>query len=141
MLSTRDPSSNRAAPAMSTELAHIIDAAFEDRANVNASTRGAVRDGVDDGAAPPRLRQGAGRREDRRRMARQSMAEEGRAAVVPPQRHGDRSRAVPAAASWWDKVPSKFDGWNEDEFRAAGFRAVPNCVVRRSRLSSRPAWC
>ena len=38
----------------------------------------------------------------------------------------------PGGARWWDKVPSKFDGWGEKEFRAAGFRAVPNCVVRRS---------
>jgi 2,3,4,5-tetrahydropyridine-2-carboxylate N-succinyltransferase len=36
------------------------------------------------------------------------------------------------ASSWWDKVPSKFKDWGEEEFRAAGFRAVPNCVVRRS---------
>jgi len=35
-------------------------------------------------------------------------------------------------ANWWDKVPSKFDGWGENRFRAAGFRAVPGCVVRRS---------
>jgi len=34
--------------------------------------------------------------------------------------------------SWWDKVPSKFAGWGEAEFRQAGFRAVPNCIVRRS---------
>jgi len=33
---------------------------------------------------------------------------------------------------WFDKVPSKFAGWDEAEFRAAGFRAVPNCTVRRS---------
>ena len=38
----------------------------------------------------------------------------------------------PQRTSWWDKVPSKFAGWGEDEFAAAGFRAVPNCVVRRS---------
>ncbi len=36
------------------------------------------------------------------------------------------------ATSWWDKIPSKFAGWGEGEFRAAGFRAVPSCVVRRS---------
>ena len=36
------------------------------------------------------------------------------------------------ATSWWDKIPSKFAGWGEDKFRAAGFRAVPSCVVRRS---------
>ncbi len=38
----------------------------------------------------------------------------------------------PGSAQWWDKVPSKFDGWGMDEFAHAGFRAVPNCVVRRS---------
>ena len=34
-------------------------------------------------------------------------------------------------AHWWDKVPSKFEGWHDKEFEAAGFRAVPGCVVRR----------
>jgi len=38
----------------------------------------------------------------------------------------------PGKGGWWDKVPSKFDGWDETNFSAAGFRAVPNCVVRRS---------
>lgn len=33
---------------------------------------------------------------------------------------------------WWDKIPSKFSGWGESEFKAAGFRAVPNAVVRHS---------
>ena len=36
------------------------------------------------------------------------------------------------STTWWDKVPSKFAGWGENRFRAAGFRAVPNCIVRRS---------
>jgi len=35
-------------------------------------------------------------------------------------------------SSWFDKVPSKFAGWSRERFRAAGFRAVPTCVVRRS---------
>jgi len=35
-------------------------------------------------------------------------------------------------APWWDKVPSKFAGWDDARFRAAGFRAVPPCAVRRS---------
>ena len=37
----------------------------------------------------------------------------------------------PGTANWWDKVPSKFDGWGAEDFSSAGFRAVPNCVVRR----------
>jgi 2,3,4,5-tetrahydropyridine-2,6-dicarboxylate N-succinyltransferase len=36
------------------------------------------------------------------------------------------------ASTWWDKVPPKFAGWNARRFRAAGFRAVPGSIVRRS---------
>ena len=38
----------------------------------------------------------------------------------------------PQGGGWWDKVDSKFKGWTEHDWRAAGFRAVPNCIVRRS---------
>ena len=38
---------------------------------------------------------------------------------------------APDGASWWDKVPSKFAGWSENSFAAAGFRAVPGAIVRR----------
>jgi 2,3,4,5-tetrahydropyridine-2,6-dicarboxylate N-succinyltransferase len=38
----------------------------------------------------------------------------------------------PGTSKWWDKVPSKFEGWTAKKFRAAGFRAVPNCIVRKS---------
>jgi 2,3,4,5-tetrahydropyridine-2-carboxylate N-succinyltransferase len=37
----------------------------------------------------------------------------------------------PGGSHWWDKVPSKFAGWGEEEFRRAGFRAVPGAIVRR----------
>jgi|TARA_B100000787_G_scaffold168494_1_gene157367 2,3,4,5-tetrahydropyridine-2-carboxylate N-succinyltransferase len=40
---------------------------------------------------------------------------------------------------WWDKVPSKFEGWGEVEFKNAGFRAVPNCIVRRSAFIAKSA--
>ncbi len=38
----------------------------------------------------------------------------------------------PGGSAWWDKVPSKFQGWSDTAFEKAGFRAVPNCVVRHS---------
>lgn len=38
----------------------------------------------------------------------------------------------PDQSGWYDKVPSKFHGWTEKDFKTAGFRAVPNCVVRHS---------
>ena len=37
----------------------------------------------------------------------------------------------PGQSHWWDKVPSKFAGWDEQEFTAASFRAVPGAIVRR----------
>jgi len=38
----------------------------------------------------------------------------------------------PGGSVWWDKVPSKFNGWTENRFREAGFRAVPGAIVRQS---------
>ncbi|HXP95514.1 MAG TPA: 2,3,4,5-tetrahydropyridine-2,6-dicarboxylate N-succinyltransferase, partial [Telmatospirillum sp.] len=38
----------------------------------------------------------------------------------------------PGAATWYDKVPSKFAGWDADRYKSAGFRAVPGSIVRRS---------
>ncbi|HRJ69909.1 MAG TPA: 2,3,4,5-tetrahydropyridine-2,6-dicarboxylate N-succinyltransferase [Beijerinckiaceae bacterium] len=38
----------------------------------------------------------------------------------------------PGNAVWWDKLPSKFEGWDAARFQAGGFRTVPNCVVRHS---------
>lgn len=46
--------------------------------------------------------------------------------------HGGVIAGGPGGAAWFDKVPSKFAGWGESEFRTAGFRAVPSAVVRRS---------
>ena len=38
----------------------------------------------------------------------------------------------PQEGGWWDKMPSKFAGWKAAQFQQAGFRAVPDCVVRHS---------
>ncbi len=38
---------------------------------------------------------------------------------------------------WWDKVPGKFDGWDQPQFETAGFRAVPGAVVRRGAFIGR----
>lgn len=38
---------------------------------------------------------------------------------------------APGGSLWWDKVPTKFESWTPEHFRAAGFRAVPGAIVRR----------
>ena len=44
-----------------------------------------------------------------------------------------------AGGAWFDKIPSKFDGWGEADFRRAGFRAVPGAIVRRGAFIGRDA--
>jgi 2,3,4,5-tetrahydropyridine-2-carboxylate N-succinyltransferase len=112
-------------------LATAIEAAWENRAEIGLSTKGEVREAVTE--ALNLLDAGKAR-----------VAEKGaggwtvnqwlKKAVLLSFRLNDMTLIGngPGNASWWDKVPSKFDGWGEGEFRAAGFRAVPNCIVRRS---------
>jgi 2,3,4,5-tetrahydropyridine-2,6-dicarboxylate N-succinyltransferase len=64
------------------------------------------------------------------RLACEPVGQEGGAAGLPPERHGAASGG-PQGGGWWDKVDSKFAAGARD-WRAAGFRAVPNCIVRRS---------
>ncbi len=45
---------------------------------------------------------------------------------------GGPQSANSGPTNWWDKIPSKFSGWNKKEFKQAGFRAVPGSVVRHS---------
>ena len=72
-------------------------------------------------------------------MAHASMDQEGGVAVVPPATRWLRSAADRAARTWYDKVPSKFADWSADEFARAGFRAVPDAIVRRSAFIGRNA--
>ena len=113
-----------------TDLASTIDAAWEDRANVNAQTQGAVREAVDE--ALNQLDSGKARVAEKSGDGWQ-VHQWLKKAVLLSFRLNDMGiiKGGPGEAVWWDKVPSKFDGWGENRFRAAGFRAVPNCVVRR----------
>ena len=113
------------------ELEKTIDAAFEDRAGISAATTGAVRDAVVE--ALSLLDQGKVR-----------VAEKGDAgwavnqwlkkAVLLSFRLNPMAviKGGPGEASWWDKVPSKFDDGGAAQFETAGFRAVPGCIVRHS---------
>jgi 2,3,4,5-tetrahydropyridine-2-carboxylate N-succinyltransferase len=114
-----------------TDLQTTIDAAWEDRANISFATRGKVRAAVDE--ALNLLDAGAARVAEKRTEG-WHVNQWLKKAVLLSFRLNDMGYIAggPGQSGWWDKVPSKFDGWNEARFRSAGFRAVPNCVVRRS---------
>lgn len=115
-----------------TELAKTIDDAFEKRDGINPSTKGAVREAVD--TALDLLDAGKARVAERQADGKWQVNQWLKKAVLLSFRLNDMTviSGGPGKASWWDKVPSKFDGWGDNKFRDAGFRAVPGAVVRRS---------
>src|SRR5215471_5145400 len=114
------------------ELAKTIDDAFERRDRVGRSTKGPVREAVE--AALDLLDRGQARVAERSDNGDWRVNQWLKKAVLLSFRLNDMSviGGGPGKAVWWDKVASKFEGWDEARFRAAGFRAVPTCVVRRS---------
>jgi len=113
-------------------LERIVDAAFEDRENVNVSTRGEVRDAVEQ--ALNLLDSGRARAASRGEDGTWTVHQWLKKAVLLSFRLNAMQiiKGGPGDAAWWDKVASKFDGWGTHEFEKAGFRAVPSAVVRRS---------
>lgn len=116
---------------MTDALIAAIDAAWEDREKLGSATAGPVREAVD---------------------AALALLDSGTVRVAEPVDGGWRvnqwlKKAVllsfrlndsvpvhggPGGAAWFDKVAAKFQGWDDARFRAAGFRAVPGCIVRHS---------
>jgi 2,3,4,5-tetrahydropyridine-2,6-dicarboxylate N-succinyltransferase len=119
----------------------LIEKAFEERTKITPQTKGDVRDAVD--SALDLLDRG------KTRVAEKLPGAAGpnswkvnqwlKKAVLLSFRLNDNALIDGGAggATWWDKVPSKFEGWGENRFRQAGFRAVPGAIVRRSAFVAR----
>jgi len=110
----------------------IVEAAWENRDSISLTTQGEIRDAVN--ATLDALDSGE------LRVAKKgpngwTVNQWAKKAVLLSFRLNDMemiSGGPGASSNWWDKVPSKFEGWSENRFRDAGFRAVPNCIVRKS---------
>ena len=113
-------------------LESTINAAFDARDTVNAATKGEIRDGVEH--ALNLLDKGEARVAERQADGVWKVNQWLKKAVLLSFRLNDMTAIPggPGGSSWWDKVPSKFDGWTDSEFRDAAFRAVPGAIVRRS---------
>ncbi|WP_306049563.1 2,3,4,5-tetrahydropyridine-2,6-dicarboxylate N-succinyltransferase [Oceaniradius stylonematis] len=113
-------------------LEQTIETAFDARDGVSTETRGEVREAVDE--ALNLLDAGKVRVASREADGTWTVHQWLKKAVLLSFRLNPMEiiKGGPGDATWWDKVPSKFDGWSASEFERAGFRAVPNCTVRRS---------
>jgi 2,3,4,5-tetrahydropyridine-2-carboxylate N-succinyltransferase len=114
---------------MTEQLSSIIDAAWEARDTVSSATQGEVRDAVQSALAG--LDDGSFRVAEKQDGAWQ-VNQWLKKAVLLSFRLND-NMVVDGGASGapaYDKVPSKFAGWDESRFREAGFRVVPGAVAR-----------
>ena len=113
-------------------LEKVIEKAFDERDGINTATRGEVRDAVEQSLLM--LDRGEARVAEKQADGNWQVNQWLKKAVLLSFRLNQMQiiKGGPGEASWWDKVPSKFDGWTANEFEAAGIRAVPNSVVRFS---------
>jgi 2,3,4,5-tetrahydropyridine-2-carboxylate N-succinyltransferase len=120
------------------EIERIIEDAWEKRDTLGPLTGGVVREAVV--AALAALDEGRIRvaeKIDEKWHTHQWLKK----AVLLSFRLNDMKliEGAPGGANWWDKVDSKFVGWDEARFRAAGFRAVPGSIVRHSAFIAKGA--
>ncbi|CCV03898.1 2,3,4,5-tetrahydropyridine-2,6-dicarboxylate N-succinyltransferase (Tetrahydrodipicolinate N-succinyltransferase) (THP succinyltransferase) (Tetrahydropicolinate succinylase) [Mesorhizobium metallidurans STM 2683] len=113
-------------------LEKTIEKAFEERDTISTATRGETRDAIQ--SALDLLDRGAARVAERQADGKWHVNQWLKKAVLLSFRLNPMEiiKGGPGQAAWWDKVPSKFDGWGAVDFEKAGFRAVPSSIVRRS---------
>ena len=121
-----------------SDLSSAIEAAWEAREGLGITSKGAHRDAVE--TALNELDNGSLRAAEKIDGAWKAN-EWVKKAILLSFRLNDMEiiEGGPGDAVWWDKVPSKFKGWDEARFRAAGFRAVPGAIVRRSAFIAKGA--
>src|ERR1700732_1083901 len=107
------------------------NAAFDARDGISAATKGEVRDAVD--SALELLDKGNVRVAEREASGKWKVNQWLKKAVLLSFRLNDMSAISggPGKASWWDKVPSKFEGWGENRLGGAGFGAGPGAKIGR----------
>ena len=113
------------------DLKATIDAAYERAGEIGPDTKGEIREAV---AASLDLLDTGKARVAEKKGGTWEVNQWLKKAVLLSFRLNDMAviKGGPGTSVWWDKIPSKFEGWTAQDFEGAGFRAVPNCTVRHS---------
>ena len=113
-------------------LEQAIESAWDARDQISPETTGEIRDAIEDTLNV--LDSGQLRVAEKRENGDWHVNQWAKKAVLLGFRIKDMEaqEGGPQGSGWWDKVDSKFKGWGESQWRDAGFRAVPNCIVRKS---------
>ena len=119
------------------QLETAIEAAWDARDKITPATTGETREAIEDTLNA--LDNGTLRVAEKRVDGDWHVHQWAKKAVLLGFRLKDMEQQAggPQGGGWWDKVDSKFEGWGDNQWKAAGFRAVPNCVVRKSAYIAR----
>ncbi|WP_283966964.1 2,3,4,5-tetrahydropyridine-2,6-dicarboxylate N-succinyltransferase [Tritonibacter sp. AK171] len=114
------------------QLETAIEAAWEARDTITPATKGETRDAIE--ATLAALDSGKLRVAEKQDGGDWHVNQWAKKAVLLGFRLKDMEEQSggPQDSGWWDKVDSKFKGWEASDWQSAGFRAVPNCIVRKS---------
>lgn len=115
-----------------TNLEEAIETAWTERDNISPNTVGQTRNAIEDTLNA--LDSGSLRVAERQENGDWKVNQWAKKAVLLGFRLQDMAEqgGGPQGTNWWDKVDSKFKGWGKNEWKQANFRAVPNCIVRKS---------
>ena len=115
-----------------SQLEIAIEAAWDNRDEISSNTVGEARDAIE--ATLDALDSGKLRVAEPQDSGQWHVNQWAKKAVLLGFRIQDMEiqEGGPQGGPWWDKVDSKFKGWGASDFQSAGFRAVPNCIVRKS---------
>jgi len=115
-----------------TQLEQAIVSAWDARDQISTDTTGEIREAIEDTLNS--LDSGKLRVAEKRENGDWHVNQWAKKAVLLGFRikKMEIQEGGPQGSGWWDKVDSKFKGWGENQWRAAGFRTVPNCIVRKS---------
>tara|TARA_B100001093_G_scaffold256309_1_gene245141 strand:+ start:340 stop:1167 length:828 start_codon:yes stop_codon:yes gene_type:complete len=115
-----------------TQLEQAIVSAWDARDQISTDTTGEIREAIEDTLNS--LDSGKLRVAEKRENGDWHVNQWAKKAVLLGFRikNMEIQEGGPQGSGWWDKVDSKFKGWGENQWRAAGFRTVPNCIVRKS---------
>ncbi len=114
------------------QLETAIEAAWDARDTITPATTGEAREAIEDTLNA--LDSGKLRVAERRENGDWHVNQWAKKAVLLGFRIQDMEEQMggPQGTTWWDKVDSKFKGWGDNQWKAAGFRAVPGAIVRKS---------
>ena len=114
------------------QLEEAIETAWNDRDNISPDTFGQTRTGIEETLNA--LDAGSLRVAERQPTGEWRVNQWAKKAVLLGFKLQDMAEqgGGPQGTNWWDKVDSKFKGWGKNEWKQANFRAVPNCIVRKS---------